>query len=140
MIFPCLTVDHLLLSQRPEAQGAWWFSRASNPLRVAERRPGWVRFPHASANKYKVNRKEGFLEASLQIRAGHSTCRERAIVYRSGYKAADGISSRSEPNRRVESKSVEGVCVTGRVLHGVAARNACAAYPANRVTGWTARL
>ena len=43
-----------------EAQGAWWFSRASNPLRVAERRPGWVRFPHASANKHKVNRKEGF--------------------------------------------------------------------------------
>jgi predicted amidohydrolase len=32
-----------------EAQGAWWFSRASNPLRVVERRPGWVRFPHASA-------------------------------------------------------------------------------------------
>jgi hypothetical protein len=32
-------------------QGAWWFSRASNPLRVAERRPGWVRFPHASASK-----------------------------------------------------------------------------------------
>src|SRR5580765_6643230 len=114
-----------------EAQGAWWFSRASNPLRVAERRPGWVRFPHASANKHKINRKEGSLESFLQIRAGHSTCWVRAIVCRSGYKATNGVSGRSEPNLRVESKSVEGVCVTRRVLFGVAARNACAAYPAN---------
>jgi hypothetical protein len=47
----CGVTTRLLLSLRAEAQGAWWFSRASNPLRVAERRPGWVRFPHASAKE-----------------------------------------------------------------------------------------
>ena len=47
-----LARTRLILCVRAEAQGAWWFSRASNPLRVVERRPGWVRFPHASASFY----------------------------------------------------------------------------------------
>src|SRR5581483_3675440 len=43
-----------------------WFSRASNPLRVAERRSGWVRFPHTSAN-FLLSRPEGNIMADTRI-------------------------------------------------------------------------
>lgn len=35
-----------------EAKGSWWVLRASNPLKVAEKRPWWVRFPRASATLF----------------------------------------------------------------------------------------
>lgn len=59
MTSPCVNVGWLVsLTLGGEAQGAWWFSRASNPLRVAERRPGWVRFPHASAKTPRARREK----------------------------------------------------------------------------------
>lgn len=58
--------------ERSEAHGAWWFSRASNPLRVAERRSGWVRFPHASA----TYQRDGELKvATVRIAAVQMDCK-----------------------------------------------------------------
>ena len=46
-------------------KGHWWPSWTSNPVRGAERRPGWVRFPCTSANLHCL------LEISEE-RAGHN--------------------------------------------------------------------
>jgi hypothetical protein len=40
----------------PEAHGAWWLSRTSNPSASRLSRDGWVRFPHASATRSPHNR------------------------------------------------------------------------------------